>query len=314
MNRIAHFSPAVRRAACCLLASLAAGCHSEPPVNPLADLDDSNFHEIQHIVQSGVLVELAYDDFEHDGYDHARHFPEGFEFLHRIHGDDHDAERELYGFWARSRRHEDLHIVALRGTDDGAEWRENLKLNKADPEWLPGKVEKGFWQIYRSLTIVGSRERLADTIRGSDGKSWVIVGHSLGAALATVLAADLLNDPGRIEDSASSIILITLASPRVGNGEFADFVHQGLDDSYRIVNQSDIVPKVPGTWLGYRHVGPAYGFNSRNDPNFKPTLVCDHDLETYLAELSPESCRLAAHCRHSGDPSGQAGCKRRGPD
>ena len=293
---------------------LVTGCHSEPEVMPVSDLDEARFNEIQHIVRSGMLVELAYDDFEHDGYDHAKRFPEGFQLQHRIHGDDHDGKRELYGFWARSRQHPDLQIIALRGTDDGAEWRENLKMNKADPETLPGKVEEGFWQIYRSLTTVGSRERLADSIRQSGGKQWVIIGHSMGAALATVLAADLLNDPGQIEDPGSAIILITLASPRVGNQAFADFVHQGLKDSYRIVNESDIVPRVPGTWLGYRHVGPAYGFNSRNDPNFKPTLVCDHDLETYLAELSPDSCRLAAHCRHKGDPVGPAGCERPGSD
>jgi len=293
-----------------VLVWLAAGCHSEPPVEPVDALDESHFHEIQHIVQSGLLVELAYDDFEHDGYDHARRFPEGFELLHRIHGDDHNGERELYGFWARSRQHPDLHVIAMRGTDDRAEWIENLKMNKADPDWLPGKVEEGFWQIYRSLTTVGSHDRLADTIRQSGGQQWVIIGHSLGAALVTVLAADLLNDPGGIKDPGRSIILITLASPRVGNADFADFVSQGLEQSYRIVNLADIVPRVPGSWMGFRHVGSAYGFNSKNDPDFKSNLACDHSLETYLKELSPQSCRLAVHCRHRDDPQVQPGCQR----
>lgn len=66
-------------------------------------------------------------------------------------------------------------------------------------------------------------------------------GHSLGGALAT-LAAD------RFKNTAGAY---TIGSPRVGDIEFQAYY---LDQNYRIVNNSDLVPRVPPKGI-YRHVG-----------------------------------------------------------
>lgn len=68
-----------------------------------------------------------------------------------------------------------------------------------------------------------------------------ITGHSLGGAMATIMAS-------RIQKQISC--LYTYGSPRVGSKKFVEncnFAH------YRHVNNNDAVPTVPFAMLGYRH-------------------------------------------------------------
>lgn len=79
----------------------------------------------------------------------------------------------------------------------------------------------------------------------------VATGHSLGAAVATLGAADL-----RI--SGFAVDLFTYGSPRVGNGVFADFVTRQPGLHYRVTHLDDMVPRLPPLMLGYRHAGIEY--------------------------------------------------------
>ncbi|CAE6496686.1 unnamed protein product [Rhizoctonia solani] len=76
-----------------------------------------------------------------------------------------------------------------------------------------------------------------------------LVGHSLGGAIATLDALYLkLNLP-----STTTIRAVTYGQPRVGNQEFADLIDQKLTDFSRITNIEDVIPIVPGRFLGYHH-------------------------------------------------------------
>jgi hypothetical protein len=106
-------------------------------------------------------------------------------------------------------------------------------------KWEPGgKVHRGFKnaldEVWDDLAIH------IDKLHRKGLKIW-FGGHSLGAALAT-LAAD------RCPYTAG---VYTIGSPRVGDGDFRDRYHV---QAYRIVNNSDIVTKVPPKGF-YRHVG-----------------------------------------------------------
>ena len=101
-----------------------------------------------------------------------------------------------------------------------------------------GKVHRGFKnsldEVWDDLII------LIEKMRRKGVKIW-FGGHSLGAALATLAADRYSNTAG----------VYTIGSPRVGDSDFRDRYHV---QNYRIVNNSDIVTKVPPAGF-YRHVG-----------------------------------------------------------
>lgn len=109
-------------------------------------------------------------------------------------------------------------------------------------------------------------------------RTTVVTGHSLGAALATLFVME--NAKKKKFDITTCC---TFASPRVGNLDFA----RAFDDlpiaSWRIVNQLDVVPKLPPRiplLLDYDHVDTEYSFSSAGFAKGSP--VCWHAMETYL--------------------------------
>jgi triacylglycerol lipase len=107
-----------------------------------------------------------------------------------------------------------------------------------------GKVHQGFkealddvWEGENGLCkYLKSKEE--------DGRTFWFTGHSLGAALATLAWKRYGNSTGSVPG------LYTFGSPRVGDLEFG----KGFEETYRFVNNNDIVTKVPPP-LDYRHVG-----------------------------------------------------------
>lgn len=66
-----------------------------------------------------------------------------------------------------------------------------------------------------------------------------VTGHSLGAAIATLTAADLSHM------GVKNVKLFNYGSPRVGNTAFADFYPSIVDSVSRVTHHKDIVPHVP---------------------------------------------------------------------
>lgn len=70
-----------------------------------------------------------------------------------------------------------------------------------------------------------------------------ITGHSLGGALATLLARDVVRLPwareGRVE-----VVMYNFGSPRVGNRAFAEEYNRTVGTSWRVCNHRDIIPTV----------------------------------------------------------------------
>lgn len=90
---------------------------------------------------------------------------------------------------------------------------------------------------------------------------WV-TGHSLGAALSTLYGIHQ-------KDHISAIYPI--GSPRVGGIEFAKKT-KGLVNMYRIVNDNDIIPRVP-TPPFYKHLGSTYYLTSAGELLIDPSLT-----------------------------------------
>ena len=84
-------------------------------------------------------------------------------------------------------------------------------------------VHTGFDESYVSV-----RNDIHDMIEGETNIR--LIGHSLGGALATLLAADI---------SQLNPILRTFGSPCVGNDSFVEFVNDALSDSKRFTIHLD---------------------------------------------------------------------------
>lgn len=76
-------------------------------------------------------------------------------------------------------------------------------------------------------------------------KSFYITGHSLGAAMATIACS-------RFEEKEPVEMLTTFGSPRVGTRKFVKNI---TTPHTRVVNNNDVVTKVPLWLMGYKHHG-----------------------------------------------------------
>eukprot|EP00897_Mesotaenium_endlicherianum_P005430 jgi/Mesen1/4915/ME000246S04141 len=158
-------------------------------------------------------------------------------------------------------------VVAFRGTEQTKlkDLQTDLSLVPAElnPERTGGMfsddmtVHGGFLKAYDAV-----RSRLVHTVhsivmsegQGSDKDRWrvYITGHSLGGALATLLAYDLRTSR-LTRGAAFDVSMYNFGSPRVGNKRFAEAYNSLIKDSWRVVNRRDIIPTVPRL-IGYCHV------------------------------------------------------------
>jgi hypothetical protein len=178
-------------------------------------------------------------------------------------------------------------VVAIRGTNGINEWVQDAKFLAVKCPFLAGAglTEDGFTAVYQSLrsTQDPNSTRLVSTLANAvypaPVTSLTICGHSLGGALATLLALDIAANTkfGPILKAYS------YASPRTGDPSFADTYNQVVPNTIRIANRLDIVPKLPLPPL-YDHVLGIFDLNPKLQ--VKLDILCQHHLTTYLHLLS----------------------------
>ncbi len=165
-------------------------------------------------------------------------------------------ESEPFGFAARDPQGE-VYLV-FRGTESVQDWLDDLDADQQTYPWQPGlgSVHAGFLKLYRSLRDLALQA--VDSLQPG-GQLWSC-GHSLGCALSSLAVLDLRE---RYPDLP--LQHYNFASPRLAAPSFADS-YNGLNvPTYRVVNDSDVVPEVPpgvtGGWL-YQHIGLAVTFTA----------------------------------------------------
>ena len=162
-------------------------------------------------------------------------------------------------------------VITLRGSHTAADWLDNFDFI-AEP-YLPvpgqGTVHQGFQLAYYAIR----KNLLALVEELKEGTTeLLVVGHSLGGAIATLLIPDLLNGPLQ----NVSPMLYNLASPRAGHDDFQNFFDSRVKVCYRIANQWDVVPHLPPTLAGYVHVGSQLIIDS----GFNCDIAVNHVLDT----------------------------------
>ncbi|KAG5400391.1 hypothetical protein IGI04_014998 [Brassica rapa subsp. trilocularis] len=184
---------------------------------------------------------------------------------------DNDITDTQVAIWRDARRKRV--VIAFRGTEQ-TKWKDlqtDLMLVPVglNPERIGGdfkeevQVHSGFLSAYDSVRIrIISLLKLAigyidDVAEREDKWHVYVTGHSLGGALATLLAIELASSQ-LAKRGAITVTMYNFGSPRVGNKKFADVYNQKVKDSWRVVNHRDIIPTVPRL-MGYCHVAhPVY--------------------------------------------------------
>ncbi|XP_057475743.1 phospholipase A1-Ibeta2, chloroplastic-like [Actinidia eriantha] len=231
-------------------------------------------------------------------------------------------------------------VIALRGTATCIEWAENFRdilvqiPGQNDPTHGQPKVECGFLSLHKTRgaqvpslaeSVVQEIQRLMALYEG-ETLSITVTGHSLGAALALLVADEL----STCAPEVPPVAVFSFGGPRVGNRGFANRIHSKNVKVLRIVNSQDVITRVPGMFVSedldrtlrnssaagvldmldntmpwaYWHVGTELRVDTKMSPFLKPNadVACCHDLEAYLHLVDgflSSNCPFRANAKRS---------------
>jgi hypothetical protein len=257
-------------------------------------------------------------------------FPSGYELAAWVQMNDFvvfETGPTFYGFIAQNKADPTQFVMALRGVQTPEEWWDSLVSIARAPFSIGGfgSVAAGFDRIYQTLEVVARPDvgiaasssaprslrnvggfsqqvaALAETRLAASGLraeaaptqgAMTVVGHSLGAALATLYTVE-----GAQSGKLRHPLLCTFASPRVGDHAFATAFAQLPLTAWRIVNTRDVVPMLPPEISGFAHVGQTVAYDSARTTKFD--IPCWHAMATYLSlidksRLPDIGCRVTA--------------------
>ncbi|KAF9451947.1 alpha/beta-hydrolase [Macrolepiota fuliginosa MF-IS2] len=168
-------------------------------------------------------------------------------------GDGNAVQIFFVGYWPT----QNTVVVAHEGTDPTQLVSDltdvNILMDPLDTSLFPGvsssvQVHDGFRNEH-ALTAPQILTEVKKLMAAHNTQSVTCVGHSLGGALAELDALFFtLNLP-----SSTAIRAFTYGTPRVGNPAFAQLIDAKVPAFKRINNEKDIVPIVPGRFLGFGH-------------------------------------------------------------
>jgi len=164
--------------------------------------------------------------------------------------------------------------VAFRGSSCLRDWIQNFKTLPEHPrvklvacDGRAAEIHQGFMEDVDSITedliaavhLIAAVRNIgapASSPAGSGravpeaGVPIFVTGHSKGGGEAIDFALELQRQKFPIAG------VYTFGQPRVGNRAFANLYDETLyEETFRVVNQNDIVPRVPGVLMGYKHCG-----------------------------------------------------------
>jgi hypothetical protein len=122
----------------------------------------------------------------------------------------------------------------------------------------------------------------------------VLTGHSLGGALATLCAFDLLGHSDIVRDALCPLTLVAFAAPRMFNQAFQEVMSEveseGALHAMRVVVGSDLIARVPPRQLGGHH-----GVRARlllHPPLGRATLTSDDPDDKELWRIGPADTHI----------------------
>jgi len=158
------------------------------------------------------------------------------------------------------------------------DWIQNFKLWKKPYKQMKKLffVHAGFLEIYKICreeihTYIASHKAEFDSIH--------ISGHSLGGAIGTLCFEDMAYLKETDVISAEITGLVT-GSPRVFGFLGISIIRERCKGLLRLVNNNDIVPRIPFVWMMYSHAVKAIK-KGRSCFLPLPSMIYDHDTQAY---------------------------------
>lgn len=162
-------------------------------------------------------------------------------------------------------------FTSFRGSSNIHNWIENIQIRKISPYNDSSiEIEKGFFKAY-NFVKPQMIENLGILKNKYKTKDLFITGHSLGAAMATLMSYDIMTALTEYNIK----YFVNFGSPRVGNKEFVESFNSYNISSYRVTHNYDMVPHLPEEFLGYSHISNEIWYNEQNS-EYK---ICDDDKE-----------------------------------
>nr|VFJ43022.1 MAG: Lipase (class 3) [Candidatus Kentron sp. DK] len=142
--------------------------------------------------------------------------------------------------------HQAYLCMVFRGTDELSDWLDNL--DSFSKKELFGRFHGGFWDCVEDVWEPLFARYQA--LRKEQERPLFITGHSLGGAMATIVAARFLHEGLPFAN------VYTFGQPRAMRPGAAMKFNAGCKSRFfRFHNNNDIVTRVPAALMGYRHVG-----------------------------------------------------------
>jgi triacylglycerol lipase len=144
-------------------------------------------------------------------------------------------------------------VVVCRGTevDEKEDAISDLKV------WYSRDAEMGLVHTGFLISVNRLWPQVYSHLMANPAKPAYFTGHSLGAAMATIMAVRMLHTYEMVKPRA----LFTYGSPKPFSIIGAHTTAAGIPH-YRWVNNMDIVPRSPGFLMGYGHCGKQHYINS----------------------------------------------------
>ena len=176
-----------------------------------------------------------------------------------------------------------MKILAIKGSSTLKDFYTDINITYSDENSdIKGKVHNGFYNLLFEKCFSNKKKSRCDLIVDvikqelKGNVKLILTGHSLGAALSTILLA-------HIEGMFSnSIELINFGSPRVGDSEFCKSIK--CSNITRVVNDDDIITKLPLPF-GFRHVGKPYIIGEKGRCQIQPFSIIEHLIKNYFNSI-----------------------------
>jgi triacylglycerol lipase len=165
-------------------------------------------------------------------------------------------ESEPFGFTACTA--DGTGYLVFRGTDTTHDWLDDIHARHRGYSYMRnfGSVHEGFFGLFASM-----RADLDRALAAAPGvERWLVTGHSLGSALATLAIPYLAAARRPLAPQHYNF-----ASPRTGDPAFAAAFDTLATRLFRMVNTSDVVTQLPLPVLShslYSHVGTPVDFTA----------------------------------------------------